>query len=81
MISIKSVILSHVSVILSCVWMTIWREMNREGRDVERRRGGGKERSGLAFWLEYFALIPKKTTKIQVNSNNCKSSLVWITST
>lgn len=44
MISIKSVILSHVSVILSCVWMTIWREMNREGRDVERGRGGGKER-------------------------------------
>lgn len=44
MISIKSVILSHVSVILSCVWMTIWRERNREGRDMERGRGGGKER-------------------------------------
>lgn len=50
----------------------MWREGEEEGK-----RGG----SGLAFWLEYFALIPKKTTKIQVNSNNCKSSLVWITAT
>lgn len=54
MISIKSVILSHVPVILSCVWMTIGRERNREGRVVERGRGGRKERWE---WMDFMVRI------------------------